>query len=437
MKYNTKILLLGSALALAACKHGPKSDDAQKKADAVELVVNAGDKYGNVALFEANRSKIKYGIAFVENLALEAYHCGKKWTISYGVTVLYSADGKSNRDVVKGDKCTKAEAEIYLDRYLTFDVLKCIQKYVTVPMDEKTMLATAQFCFWIGETSFKKSEYLRQLNAGVTGEKLAKYLTRFRFDMGGLKRNYFFAAIMSDKMTFNDLLDLRAEGCYNLYLSDACLCRGKGKTDRKANLIIGKNDCATFDYTKIQANLALAKLPRVSKLGVCQDVKDIVPASVRQELYGTKKNTKVVANNARVENLDEKIKAHDAAIEKYKSGDTIGARDDLLKLTKTNYNCALLQNDIAFMSYKIGEYKMAISSGKNALKLSENAQDSSAAFYNMGIAYEARGNYNDAVKNLQSAVATSSNNTNKKALQRVLDLQSQQIKSRRVFGRNR
>ena len=434
---NKKLFILGSAFALAACKHSPKPaqvETEEKKTDSVELVVNVApkDTYGNIALFEANRSKIKYCIAFVENFAPEAYYCGKDWTVGHGLTILYSADGKSSRDVVKGDKITLAESDVYLGRYLTFEVLRDINECVTVSMDENTLLATCVFRYCVGASGFKKSEFLKQLNAGATGKNLAKYFTRFRRDGGVIKRSYFFAVMMAEKITFDDLLDLRAEGCYSLWLSDVCVCKTKGRTDEKANLSIDKDNCAIFKYDNVQKNLERAKITRVSpKIGACKMVRDIVPLYIQEELYG--KNAIAGANTS--ETVDDKIIAHDAAIEKYRLGDTLGARNDLVELTKSGYDCALLENDIAFISYQIGEYRTAISAGKKALKLAETAQDSSAAFYNIGISYEARGNYWNAVKNLQSAVATSPNNTNKKALQRVLDLQSQQKK--RGFGCSR
>lgn len=96
---------------------------------------------------------------------------------------------------------------------------------VHVPLDENTLLATCVLGYCIGPNALKNSSFLAAVNRGVTGPKLAKYLTGYRQQPGVLNRCYFFAALLENKITFDDLLDLRAEGCYNLDITDICKCK--------------------------------------------------------------------------------------------------------------------------------------------------------------------------------------------------------------------
>ncbi len=369
---------------------------------------NVNDPYGNVALFESARSKIKFALAFVEGFSSTAYTDKKEggtWTVGHGLTILYNDDGTHTR-VTKTSKCTLDESDVFKNRYLTNEILPDIQKCITVPIDENTLVATCVFRYCVGHSNFKKSTYLKNLNAGKSGADLARYLTGFRRQKGVLKRLYFFAAIMSDKLEFRDLLDLHAEGCYDLLLPDVVMCNSKD------NILTDDEGMATWNFAALDNNLL-----RAQQFGDRKFTKEIVPdyiwADVLRNGAQLAKTSKPTPNI--IDLLHSQKKMHDIAIKKIRSGNYNDALKMLDALAKTNYNSARLQNDIAYTQYLAGNHKTAISVAKSALKMSSSDQDKSVAFYNMGMAYAARGEYDKAIKCFDNAIALNNSKTIQKA----------------------
>lgn len=294
-KSNLKKFMLGTVIvggmmtALLHRDHQPSDegdDQAPPKKEIAPTKTPATDPYNNVALFNASRSHIKFALTFVENYYEYVYFCGKAWTTGSGLTILYNADGTSRKVTPKTKVPNISESDVFVGRYLTFETLSDIQKYVTVPMDQNTLLAVCVFRYCVGSKGFRKSLFLKKLNAGKTGAELAKTLTRWRQDKGVLKRCYFFAALLENKITFDDLLPLRTEGCYNLDLQDIVVhYKGKPKID--------KNDFYEWDYSKLQKNLKKAKNHRATTLNLgngkkvtvkCKLVKETVPDYIWQDV---------------------------------------------------------------------------------------------------------------------------------------------------------
>ncbi|MFQ6739642.1 MAG: glycoside hydrolase family protein [Alphaproteobacteria bacterium] len=282
------ILVGGLATGVAGC-----SQKGQGKDDNNTIKTEAGsakpqkDTYGNVALFENSRSDIKFALAFVENYYPYIYWCGEAWTTGHGLTVLYNSNGTYNK-VTKNTKVpTLEESDVFKGRYLTYEILPDIKNCITVPMDENTLIAACALRYCIGGANFKKSAFLKQLNAGKTGGALAKTLTGWRQQAGVPNRMYFFAALMCDEIKYADLLDLCAEGCYNLTYKDMFVYRnGQPKCDRKGFY--------EWDFSNIKENLHKAKQPRIVSLNLgkkkghvkvkCEPVKEIVPEYIWQEV---------------------------------------------------------------------------------------------------------------------------------------------------------
>lgn len=382
--------------------------DTVAKTAAKTVVLNPVDN--NVALFDAARSKIKFALAFVENFSPTAYNDGTgKWTVGYGLTILYNADGTS-RPVRQNDKLTMAQADVYKGRYLTHDILPDIKKCVKVAMDENTLIATCVFRYCIGGKNFRKSQYLQKLNEGVRGAELAKYLTGFRAQAGLMNRSYFFAALLGGQITFDDLLNLRAEGCYSLKPAD--MAKYNAKTKR---YIVDENNFAIWDFSKIEQNLEIAQKPRRSpKLGECQLVCDIVPDYILQDTgtgarrtYTAKKSTQKSDDAITVTQAARQM--HDKAIAKYRKKDYAGAVAILADLTKTNYNSAALQNDISAIEYAAHNYAQALGAAQAAAALATTDKEKSASFYNMGMAHAAMGDYTDALRCYDLAAAAYNN----------------------------
>lgn len=282
------ILVGGLATGVAGCSQkGQDKDDDDKVKTEVGSAKPQEDTYGNVALFESSRSDIKFALAFVENYYPYIYWCGETWTTGHGLTVLYNANGTYNKVTRNTQVPTLEESDVFKGRYLTREVLPDIKNCVTVPMDENTLLAACALRYYIGSSNFKKSAFLRDLNAGKTGVMLANTLTGWRQQDGMPNRMYFFAALMCGAIDYADLLDLRAEGCYNLKYKDMFVYRnGQPKID--------KQGFYEWDFSKVRENLKKAKQPRTVCLNLgkkkgrvkvdCKPVKEIVPEYIWQEV---------------------------------------------------------------------------------------------------------------------------------------------------------
>ena len=280
------VLVGGLATGVKDCSpdNENQNDDQDTKTTTITSDKNH-DPYGNIALFELTRSKIKFALNFVENYYEYTYFCGKAWTTGAGLTTLYKPNGKSTKVTKNTKPVTMAESDVYMGRYLTREILPDIKSCIHVPMDENTLIAACALRYCIGGDNFKKSSFVKQLNKGKRGAELAKTLTGWRQQEGVPLRCYFFAALMANKITFNDLLYLRAEGCYNLTWKDIFV-------HRKGEPIRDKNNFLEWDFSKIHKNLEKAKASRTAVLTTkngkikvkCKLVKEIVPDYIWQEV---------------------------------------------------------------------------------------------------------------------------------------------------------
>ena len=83
------------------------------------------------------------------------------WTIGYGTTKYPSLER-----VKKGDTCTPIQAEQYLMNDCNW-VTDCINKQVTVTLNQNQFDALASFVYNVGATAFIKSTLLKYLNDGL------------------------------------------------------------------------------------------------------------------------------------------------------------------------------------------------------------------------------------------------------------------------------
>ena len=118
---------------------------------------------------------------------------------------------------------------------------------------------------------------------------------------------------------------------------------------------------------------------------------------------------------------------HNQVVSKIRNGemDTVRACEVLDSLAETQYNNASLQNDISFYRLGLGENKRAIKNANNALDMAATRQDSAAAYYNMGLAYNANEDFDDAVVALENSLQLQKN-------QRAKDLTSNALKDAMV-----
>lgn len=396
------MLVSGLTLGAAGCSSKNK-DSKEDKTEAEAKAKNAEIKVSdyatvaeyNAALFESCRSDIKFALAFAENYYPFIYWCGEAWTTGHGLTILYNSDGTYTK-VTKDTKVpTLTESDIFKGRYLTHEILPDIKNCISVPVDENTLIAACVLRYCIGGKNFKNSSFVKQLNNGKTGAELAKTLTGWRQQKGVPNRCYFFAALMAGEITYSDLLDLRAEGCYKLAWQDIFVYSNK---EPKCD----KDGFYEWDFSKVKRNLAKAKQPRQVKLNIgdkktatvdCQLVKEIVPDYVWQDVQ---KHT----------NQD-----------KSSTVDFVAVSADAL-------------NDSSYVAYKNGDYKKAVNAGKDALKVAETDKQKGAANYNIGIAYTELGKYNKAVHYLEQSLAHNQTNPGKQALKTAQEKQSKRSEKR-------
>ena len=114
------------------------------------------------------------GIAFIrdhEGCVLTAYQDGGGvWTIGIGHT----------RGVKAGQVITQSQADEFLADDIS-PVEACINKSVTVALNQNQFDALASFIFNVGENAFKNSTLLKKLNAG-NYRAAADQFTRWVYD---------------------------------------------------------------------------------------------------------------------------------------------------------------------------------------------------------------------------------------------------------------
>ena len=353
--------------------------DANQNAASSERV--GPDPYGNIALFEKTRNKTKFALSFVENYYPYVYWCGEAWTTGDGLTVLYEADGSSAVVTPDTKVPTLKESDEYKNNYMTFEILPDIAKLVRVPMDENTLIAACVLRYCIGHENFKKSMFLKYLNAGKKGAELAKTLTGWRKQEGVPKRCYFFAAIMVGKMEFSDLLGLRAEGCYLLDWEDIFTYSNGGV------LKVDRDSFCKWNFSNLQQNLKIARRQKVTPLNLGNNARQLVRCEFVQNVVS-----------------DSILKI-------------IFTPEELSEAAILVTSSANAQNDSSYIAYQRGDYATALRAAERALKLAETDKQYGAAYYNLGMAYLATGKYADAIECLKQSLGHNKTQAAQKALE--------------------
>ena len=422
--YGTLMAGLGMA-NLSACSQKDKEpkDDEKSRTELTVSDFNSVSEY-NAALFESCRSDIVFTLFFVENCYPYAYNDGTgHWTVADGLTVLYDENGNGINVTADTKPLTKEEAEIYTMRFLKFQIWPII-KNINIPMDRNTMISACAFGYCIGAGEFKQSNFLKYLKAGKSGTDLGKALSGYRTPQGLLQRWYFLAALLSNKIQFSDLLDLRADGCYNLETVDIVACckdengrykKKKGKYGLIYEVETDKNGFCKWNFSRISAQLKKAKEPMLPvKLNIKdgkkvlfprQLVKDIVPDYVWAE----------VSDPSGKKLIGKPI-----------------YQVDVKELNAAN------MNDTAYIAYQKRDYDNALRAGRIALDLAKDNKQRGAATFNIGITYSALGRlehaentyYDSAVHYLEQSLAynerTSTRDSLEIAKQKLAEYQEQQ-----------
>lgn len=469
LKASIVALLMGLGLLGSGCGSEKENDEEIK--ENVDLVAataddeikeapkpttkNENDPYGNVALFEKKRSKTKFALAIVENYYPFIYSDGENWTTGCGLTVLYDKNGVGHSVTKKTKVPNISESDKYVGRYLTFEVLPDVKNLIKVPIDDDLLVTFCVFRYCTGGSyDFRHSNFIKAINSGMSRKEISRRITGFRTPKGILKRMYFFAAILEGKIAFEDLLDLRAEGCYNLELNEVCECTRKQDPKTKKwywDPVIDKDGYATWKFDNIDKKLAKAKNPRSTPLTVwnaeegkkqtkrvpCLLAKDIVMDYIWEEVSNGKpdvtpeKTTPASdeQNEPKKEiNRKEARKIHDDAVAKSNAGDVNGALEMLLPLAETRYDNASLENDISYLSFKNGEYDIAKDAAQKALEMSVKRTDSAAAYYNLGCACAEKYELFQAKESFEKSLELQATEQGKASVQKELDSVNDLIK---------
>ena len=141
----------------------------QKQVDTADYIIS---KHGLMTLqdllnyqpIEKPTSISKHGLNLIkqfEGFKGTAYQdSAGVWTIGYGTTKYPNLER-----VKKGDTCTPIQAEQYLMNDCNW-VTDCINKQVTVTLNQNQYDSLASFVYNIGATAFAKSTLLNYLNQG-------------------------------------------------------------------------------------------------------------------------------------------------------------------------------------------------------------------------------------------------------------------------------
>ncbi len=155
--------------------------------------------------------EIIVAIGYLEHFRPQAYTCRGQWLIGYGQARI---DGKL---VHAGMTISELEAQKEVRKHLRKYVFPMINSSVQRPLTRGEFVACCLVAYSTGTGAFKKSAFLRAINAGASPEECLKHLK----GSGGVKkRRWVEGAIFMGKINAYDLVNCAAGGCYNFSSSD-------------------------------------------------------------------------------------------------------------------------------------------------------------------------------------------------------------------------
>ena len=223
-------------------------------------------------------------------------------------------------------------------------------------------------------------------------------------------RRWLEAGLISGDINPKDLLKCPIKGMYDFYIymggekSSLWSNTLKGVTPRKSTYTQFK---AWLDNPQ-QLDKKTGKLIPIKR----QKVGDFLPPDVLKECLDGKCEIGVVSHK---KNNEEKIERetytigyedlYQSAIDNYNHGNYETAISILENLSSSNPDNALLHNDLALIYNKIGEHDKAIEHVRKIVYEIGDKSQYGAAQYNAGVAYEAKGDLDKALKNYQLSLA--------------------------------
>lgn len=190
----------------------------------------------NLNLFIKTRYARNMLIAFAENFEDKTYDDKKGFlTIGYGCTNYLDEKGrpwekyssvsrKKSAFVQAGQKTTKAEATIQVDRHCNFITLPKLLKLIKVKLTEEQMIVTNDFAY-VTNDKFAETQYLQALNEKKPNSYLSQCMALWNNDAGLPKRLFVSHLILNGYLRPANLKTFKPSSCYNLTLDECYDCK--------------------------------------------------------------------------------------------------------------------------------------------------------------------------------------------------------------------
>lgn len=190
----------------------------------------------NLKVFLKTRDARNMLIAFAENFEEKTYDDKKGFlTIGYGCTNYLDEKGqplekyskvsrKKSAFVQEGQKTTKAEATIQVDRRSNFITLPKLLKFIKVKLTEEQMIVTNDFAY-ITNDKFAETKYLQALNEKKPNSYLSQCMALWNNDAGLPKRLFVSHLILNGYLRPANLRTFKPSSCYNLTLDECFDCK--------------------------------------------------------------------------------------------------------------------------------------------------------------------------------------------------------------------
>lgn len=195
--------------AATAAETEEKSVSEVAKAEVQEVEVMSKNDVASPSL--DLEDEILIAIGYLEHFRSQAYTCRGQWLVGYGQSRI---DGKL---VHAGMTISELEAQKEVRKHLRKYVFPMINSSVQRSLTRGEFIACCLVAYSTGTGAFKKSSFLRAINAGASPEECIKHLK----GSGGVKkRRWVEGAIFMGKINAYDLVNCAAGGCYNFSSSD-------------------------------------------------------------------------------------------------------------------------------------------------------------------------------------------------------------------------
>lgn len=292
-------------------------------------------------------------------------------------------------------------------------------------------------------------------------EDMAKAIGLYMADGNGMHwRRWLEAGLITGDIEPEDLLECPIKGMYDFYMYMGGYKEYKGSKKESKKLIKQKDKelkkSALWEKTAdgwipkkstYRDFKKWLKNPKTKQAGTGieseisrQKVKDFLPSQILQECMNGKCEIGIVSKQMKQKkDIEEKTYTigyedfYQIAMDNYNRGDYNGALIVLEEMVKDNPDNALLHNDMALIYNKMGEYDKAIEQVRIIVYEIGDKSQYGAAQYNAGMAYEKKGDVEQALKNYKLSLVNG-NTAAREAIKRLTKKQNNTKSKKTAFG---